>query len=45
MQTLIRSNNDGQATIVVDRDGQTLTLHTNTLVEPRPTDPNDPTRS
>ena len=41
MQTLIRGNNDGAATIVVDRDGQTLTLHTNTQVEPRPTDPND----
>ena len=42
MQALIRGNNDGQATIVVDRAGQTLTLHTDTLVEPRPTDPNDP---
>jgi membrane-associated protease RseP (regulator of RpoE activity) len=42
MQDLIRGNNAGQATIVVDRAGQTITLHTNTLVEPRPTDPNDP---
>jgi membrane-associated protease RseP (regulator of RpoE activity) len=42
MQGLIRGNADGQATIVVDRAGQTLTLHTDTLVEPRPTDPNDP---
>ena len=42
MQGLIRGNNDGKATIVVDRAGQTLTLHTDTLVEPRPTDPNDP---
>jgi len=42
MQTLIRGNADGQATIVVDRAGQTLTLHTDTLVEPRPTDPDDP---
>ena len=42
MQGLIRGNADGRATIVVDRDGQTLTLHTNTLVEPRPTDPDDP---
>ncbi len=42
MQTLIRGNADGRATIVVDRAGQTLTLHTDTLVEPRPTDPNDP---
>ena len=42
MQGLIRGNADGQATIVVDRAGQTLTLHTDTLVEPRPTDPADP---
>ena len=42
MQTLIRGNDDGRATIVVDRAGQQLTLHTNTLVEPRPTDANDP---
>jgi membrane-associated protease RseP (regulator of RpoE activity) len=44
MQTLIRGNADGRATIVVDRGGQQLTLHTNTLVTPRPTDVNDPTR-
>jgi membrane-associated protease RseP (regulator of RpoE activity) len=44
MQHLIRSNNNGEATIVVDRDGQQLTLHTNTLVTPRPTDENDPTK-
>jgi len=44
MQTLIRGNNDGQATIVVERDGQQVTLHTNTLVEPRPTDEKDPTK-
>jgi membrane-associated protease RseP (regulator of RpoE activity) len=42
MQGLIRGNNGGTAAIVVDRAGQTLTLHTNTLVEPRPTDPKDP---
>jgi membrane-associated protease RseP (regulator of RpoE activity) len=42
MQTLIRGNEAGKATLVVDRDGQSLTLHTNTLVEPRPTDVNDP---
>jgi len=42
MQHLIRGNADGSATIVVDRDGQELTLHTNTLVTPRPTDDNDP---
>jgi membrane-associated protease RseP (regulator of RpoE activity) len=44
MQKLIRSNNDGQATLVVERDGQQVTLHTNTLVEPRPTDADDPTK-
>jgi membrane-associated protease RseP (regulator of RpoE activity) len=44
MQTLIRDNEAGKATIVVDRAGQRLTLHTNTLVEPRPTDANDPTK-
>ncbi|MGA8246597.1 MAG: site-2 protease family protein [Nocardioides sp.] len=44
MQTLIRGNEAGSATIVVDRAGQRLTLHTNTLVEPRPTDVNDPTK-
>jgi membrane-associated protease RseP (regulator of RpoE activity) len=42
MQGLIRGNDAGRATIVVERDGRTLTLHTDTLVEPRPTDPNDP---
>jgi membrane-associated protease RseP (regulator of RpoE activity) len=44
MQTLIRGNDAGTATIVVERAGQRLTLHTNTLVEPRPTDANDPTK-
>ena len=44
MQRLIRSNDNGQATIVVDRGGQQLTLRTNTLVTPRPTDENDPTK-
>jgi membrane-associated protease RseP (regulator of RpoE activity) len=42
MQHLIRSNADGAATIVVERDGRQLTLHTNTLVTPRPTDVQDP---
>jgi len=42
LQGLIRGNANGRATIVVDRAGQTLTLHTDTLVEPRPTDPDDP---
>jgi len=44
MQKLIQGNADGRATIVVDRGGQQLTLHTNTLVTPRPTDVNDPTK-
>ena len=38
MQTLIRDNANGAATIVVERAGKQLTLHTNTLVTPRPTD-------
>jgi membrane-associated protease RseP (regulator of RpoE activity) len=44
MQGLIRSNDNGAATIVVDRGGRQLTLHTNTLVEARPTDPQDTTK-
>ena len=44
MQALIRGNNDGKATIVVERDGRQVTLHTNTMVEPRPTDTQDPTK-
>jgi membrane-associated protease RseP (regulator of RpoE activity) len=44
MQTLIRGNADGRATIVVDRGGRQLTLRTNTLVTPRPTDAADPTK-
>jgi membrane-associated protease RseP (regulator of RpoE activity) len=44
MQDLIRGNADGKATIVVERGGRQLTLHTNTLVTPRPTDANDPTK-
>jgi membrane-associated protease RseP (regulator of RpoE activity) len=44
MQSLIRSNRNGAATIVVERDGRELTLHTNTMVTPRPTDENDPTK-
>jgi membrane-associated protease RseP (regulator of RpoE activity) len=42
MQTLIRDNANGAATIVVDRGGRQLTLHTNTMVTPRPTDARDP---
>ena len=38
MQDLIRSNRNGAATIVVERDGRQVTLHTNTMVTPRPTD-------
>jgi membrane-associated protease RseP (regulator of RpoE activity) len=44
MQTLIRGNANGRATIVIARGAQQLTLHTNTLVTPRPTDVNDPTK-
>jgi membrane-associated protease RseP (regulator of RpoE activity) len=44
MQDLIRGNDNGRATLVVERDGRQLTLHTNTLVTPRPTDANDPTK-
>ena len=44
MQHLIRSNRNGEATIVVERDGRQVTLHTNTMVTPRPTDANDPTQ-
>jgi len=32
----IRANNDGAATLVVNRDGKRLTLHTNTTVSARP---------
>jgi membrane-associated protease RseP (regulator of RpoE activity) len=42
MQQLIRKNADGAAAIVVERDGRRLTLHTDTMVTPRPTDVNDP---
>lgn len=43
LQTLIRGNEDGRADITVIRDGATLTLHTNTLVTPRPTSMTDDT--
>ena len=36
MQEAIRANDNGRATIVVDRDGQQLTLETTTSVQPRP---------
>jgi membrane-associated protease RseP (regulator of RpoE activity) len=44
MQDLIRANRNGAATIVVERDGRRVTLHTNTMVTPRPTDEGDPTK-
>ena len=44
MQDLIRSNRNGAATIVVERDGRQVTLHTNTMVTPRPTDESDPSK-
>jgi membrane-associated protease RseP (regulator of RpoE activity) len=44
MQDLIRDNRNGAATIVVERDGKQVTLHTDTTVTPRPTDENDPTK-
>jgi membrane-associated protease RseP (regulator of RpoE activity) len=44
MQDLIRGNRNGAATIVVERAGRQLTLHTNTMVTPRPTDEQHPTK-
>ena len=44
MQDLIRSNRNGSATIVVERGGKQVTLHTDTMVTPRPTDEKDPTK-
>jgi membrane-associated protease RseP (regulator of RpoE activity) len=44
MQRLIRSNRNGAATIVVERGGRQVTLHTNTMVTPRPTNDDDPTK-
>jgi membrane-associated protease RseP (regulator of RpoE activity) len=43
MQTAIRGNGGGRATIVVRRDGHDVTLRTNTTVSPR-VDPADPER-
>jgi membrane-associated protease RseP (regulator of RpoE activity) len=40
---LIRDNDDGDATIVVRRDGSQLSLETSTLVTPRPTSVTDET--
>jgi membrane-associated protease RseP (regulator of RpoE activity) len=44
MQDLIRSNRNGAATIVVERNGHQLTLHTDTTVTPRPTNMEDPAK-
>src|SRR6478735_6764009 len=41
LQDEIRANDDGAATIVVERDGQQLTLTTNTTVTARPTSATD----
>ncbi|KQW53488.1 zinc metalloprotease [Nocardioides sp. Root1257] len=41
MQDVIRANDDGTATIVVERDGKELTLTTNTTVTARPTSVTD----
>lgn len=43
LQDQIRANEDGAATIVVRRDGQDLTLTTNTTVTARPTSQTDET--
>jgi membrane-associated protease RseP (regulator of RpoE activity) len=43
MQHLIRGNSDGDATIVVERDGRQITVHANTTVQLRPTSVTDDT--
>lgn len=43
LQKTIRANDDGAAEITVIRDGQELTLTTNTMVTPRPTSLEDET--
>jgi membrane-associated protease RseP (regulator of RpoE activity) len=43
LQEAIRGNADGDATIVVERDGEQLTLHTTTTVQLRPTSVEDDT--
>ena len=40
----IRANRDGAATIVVERGGKQLTLHTNTTVSPRPESADQPSK-
>lgn len=44
LTNVIRANRDGQATIVVRRDGQLKTLHTNTTVSARPQSAAHPTK-
>ncbi len=43
LQRMIRENDNGEAVIVVQRDGRELTTTTNTLVTPRPTSATDAT--
>ncbi|MFS3129635.1 M50 family metallopeptidase [Nocardioides sp. Bht2] len=45
LSSLIRGNNNGEAEIVVSRDGELVTLHTNTLVTARPKSAEDTTQS
>ncbi|OIJ28292.1 M50 family metallopeptidase [Nocardioides luteus] len=40
-QKVIRNNMDGDATIVIERDGERMTLHTQTVVQERVKDVND----
>ncbi|HZJ07606.1 MAG TPA: site-2 protease family protein [Nocardioidaceae bacterium] len=44
MTGLIRANRDGEATIVVERDGEQITTQTNTTVSPRPESGDNPGR-
>ena len=42
LQALIRANGDKTAVLGLERDGKPLEVSVTTLVQPRPTDPNDP---
>ena len=44
LTTVIRANRDGEATIVIERDGERLTTTTNTTVNPRPESADNPER-
>ena len=44
LTNVIRANRNGAATIVVRRDGQLTTLHTNTTVSARPQSTEQPTK-